>query len=415
MAMFFRFFPNPRRRAALALVAVLLALVLAVPAAGAGPTVSARAHEALSKAQNLLQEGQWRPAEEALAEIVARFADEPYALAIAWQMRGYLRSEMDQPREALRAYERVLELAGDDAAMRQQARYNSAQLLMTLERYAEAIAHIDAWVGAAAEISPAQRVQAAWIYFGAQAYEQAALHLEQALQETSAPPESWYQMLLATYQNAGNHAALKRWLPRVIAAHPNNKNYWQLLSSTYLHEQEDRRAVATLAAAYHNGLLTESQDLLHMARLFLYAGVPHKAARTLQEALDQEHLATSAANLELLADAWMQAREAAAAVSALEKALAAGGDAAARLKLGRLLVQEERWGEAIAHLQRAAAAAEERTRGEALLLLGMAAYHEGRPGEARSAFTQAREHAGVRRQADNWLAYLAQSEEATGS
>lgn len=415
MAAFSRFLHMMLRPLGALLVAALLCLAGAVPAVPAEPSVSARAHEALSEAQHLLQEEQWQDAERALAAVIERFADEPYALAAAWQMRGYLYSEKDRPQEALRAYDRVLELEVRDPVMTQQVRYNSAQLLMSLDRYAEAIQRIDAWVAAAENIKPEQRVQAAWIYFGAQAYATAAGHLEQAIEAAPQPAESWYQMLLAIYQNAQDQAALKKWLPVVIEAYPHNKSYWQLLSSVYLHLQEDRRAVATLSAAYHNGLLTEGQDLLHMARLYLYAGVPHKAARTLQDALRSQKISASAANFELLADSWLQARENSAAVAALERALAAGGGPVVSLKLGRLLVQEEQWAEAREHLQQAAGTEEGRIGGEALLLLGMAAYQDGRPADARAAFTRAREYSGVRRQADNWLTYLAQSEGATGS
>src|SRR5690606_829493 len=145
----------------------------------------------------------------------------------------------------------------------------------------------------------------------------------------------------------------------VIARFPAEKRYWQMLSAVYFQEQEERPAVATLAAAYHNGVLTEPEEILHLARLYLYLGVPHKAARILQDALARERLAETADHYELLADSWLRAQELPRAAATLRKALAADAGPETSLKLGRLHIQQEEWGAAQEHLQRAAQSPQE--------------------------------------------------------
>lgn len=86
---------------------------------------------------------------------------------------------------------------------------------------------------------------------------------------------------------------------------PHNKSYWQLLSSVYFYLNEDREAVATLSAAYHNGLFSQPDELLHLVRFYLFAEVPHKAARVLKQALNQQQIEKTLEHLELLADSWL--------------------------------------------------------------------------------------------------------------
>ncbi len=402
-------FFSPIRPLSRLLGTLVLAALLLAPAGASlaqGPSISPRAHEALTQIQSLLQESKWREADAALGRFIENFSRESYAVATAWQMRGYLLSETGRNAEALKAYETALQSDDLDAASAQQIRYNIAQILMSLGRHAEALRAIDAWLAAADDITPERRVQAAWIHLGAESYKRAARLMEEALRAAPAPPESWYQLLVAALQGAQDNAALVKWLPVVIERFPQEKRYWQQLSSVYFQLQDDRRAVAALAAAYHNGLMTQERDILHLARFHLYVGVPHKAARILEEALEKRRIEASAAHYELLADSWLRAQELPFAVTALHKALTAGAGYETSLKLGQIHLQQEEWDAAVEPLRRAAQSPRERTRADALLMLGMASFYSGDAVSARTAFVQARDHSSARRQAESWLAFL---------
>jgi len=390
----------------LCITALCLTAAHAGPAEARAPSLSPAAHEALTKAQALLENAQWTEADVVLRRFIEEFSREPVAHATAWHMLGFLLSRTGRDGEALKAYEKALEHDALDAGSAQDIRYNTAQILMSLGKQAQAIERIDAWLAQSAFVTPEQRVQAAWIYLGANAYATAAGHLEQAIQETEVPQASWYQLFIAALQGTNDHQALKFWLPIVIKDFPGEKRYWLQLSSVYLQLKQDRRALATLAAAHHNGLLSEPAEILHLSRLYLYVGVPYKAARILQDALVNGQIAGSAANYEFLADCWLRAHDAPRAINTLQLALQADAGHETSLKLGQLLTQQEQWLAAREHLQQAAESAHERTRAEALLMLGMAYFNSGDTAAARSAFVQARKLSTARQQADNWLVFL---------
>lgn len=428
MSIFHRLLHSPLRLtlmpAGLCLTMLLSASMAVAPAhASERPTVSQAAHQKLSEAQDLLHQSKWAEAESLLEGLAGDFSDEPYVLALAWQMRGYLYHETGRYERALLAFDEILAADVPDADLRQQALYNSAQLFVQVNRQAEAVSRIESWMEQASPLAPEQRARVAWIYFGAEQYQNAADHLKAALREAgggsrpASPTASdgsqevaWLEMLAAVLHHGEQYEELTRWLPRLITRRPMDKGHWLQLAGAYLRLDDQRQAAAVLSAGYHKGVFQSADDIIRLARLYCQAGVPRKGARILEEALESGRVQPSEEHQELLANAWLQAREARRAACALGQKARNGGDCKTHLRAGRLLMQVEDWSGAREHLESATRGRCERTRAEALLLLGMAAYHEGRIEEARDAFVLAREIPEQRRQAESWLEVLRRSQ-----
>ncbi|GAB6057558.1 tetratricopeptide repeat protein [Desulfonatronum parangueonense] len=407
---------TPSRRSALGWLrvrsAMCLALLLwvflaitATPASGR-PTIPHDAHQQLSAAQELLQNQKWTEAEAHLDRFVKEFKDEPYAQALGWQMLGYLFHETGRHGRALEAFDLVLAADGLDAELRQQVLYNSAQLLVQANRPAEAVSRIETWMKQAGPLVPEQRVRVAWIYYGAQRYKAAIEHLEVAIRETGAPEIAWIEMLVAALHHDEQYQALTRWLPRLIARNPQDNRPWLQLAGAYLQLNEQRRAAGVLSAGHYQGVFKTSEDVVRLAQMYVQAGVPHKAGRLLEQAMESGRVPSSVEHQELLANAWLHARETRRAAHVLGRKANGSGDCEIHFRAGRLLMQVEDWGAAKEHLEPAAQGRCGRVRAEALMFLGMAAYHEGRLCQARDAFTQAREIPEQRRQAEFWLEVL---------
>ncbi len=397
----------------LAILCMLLAFCPALALAQADkPTVSRAAHQKLGAAQTLLLQENWTQADAVLAEVVREFAHEPYALALAWRMRGFLFNETGRPEKALEAFDKALELDSLDNASRLQVLADTAQMLVLLERHDDAARRMSAWLDQIDIVSPQQRVRAAWIFYEAGRYDTAALHLKAAVQETkqagSRPRDEWYDMLLAALYHGGQYEELIRQLLEVMEQRPTDKRYWQQLAAaqlaaTHLGLNRERQAAAVLAAGYHKGVFDQPEDLVQAAQMLRQAKAPHLGARILEQALSDGRIPATAQNLDLLADTWLQAREIQKAAAVLIQKIAHGEDCATRLRIGRLFMQIEDWSAAAQHLEHAAGAGCAVVRPDALLLLGMARYHQGRLEEARATFAQARQEPKVRRQAEIWL------------
>ena len=106
---------------------------------------------------------------------------------------------------------------------------------------------------------------------------------------------------------------------KLITHYPKHL-YWHQLGGMYGQMEESSHRLASLDILYLDKALTKSRDLLSLAYLYLGADVPYKAAQIIQEGIDQNIIESSAKNLEVLGNAWQQARETEKALEPLKQA-----------------------------------------------------------------------------------------------
>ncbi|RFA34631.1 lipopolysaccharide assembly protein LapB [Alkalilimnicola ehrlichii] len=213
-------------------------------------------------------------------------------------------------------------------------------------------------------------------------------------------------MLLSAWFALDDSAELMRWLPRAIEQFPEQRQYWLQLAALYLQEENDTAALAVLDTAYRKRLLVEERELLNLIHLHRQVGTPYRAGQILAAGLDRGEIEATPTHYEQLADTWTQAQEPERAVGALENALRLGAEDGLRLKLARLLMQEERWSQAYRTLDEGLTDFRDDRKGEAYLLMGIVAFEDGRADLAREAFSHAKAHEAVREDARHWLAFL---------
>uniref|UniRef100_UPI0032B1CE04 tetratricopeptide repeat protein n=1 Tax=uncultured Abyssibacter sp. TaxID=2320202 RepID=UPI0032B1CE04 len=98
--------------------------------------------------------------------------------------------------------------------------------------------------------------------------------------------------------------------------------------------------------------------------------------------------------------------ENARAIDVFTKAAPLADDGRIWFKLGQIHVDDENWPKAEEALKNALAKGVD-DRGETQLLIGVAAWNQGKTDQARSAFLAARNSSSTKSQAQAWLAHLA--------
>jgi len=84
--------------------------------------------------------------------------------------------------------------------------------------------------------------------------------------------------------------------------------------------EESSHRLASLDILYLDKALTKSRDLLSLAYLYLGADVPNKASQIIEQVIEENIIESSAKNLEVLGNAWQQARETEKALEPLKQA-----------------------------------------------------------------------------------------------
>jgi tetratricopeptide (TPR) repeat protein len=106
---------------------------------------------------------------------------------------------------------------------------------------------------------------------------------------------------------------------------------------------------------------------------------------------------------EILANAWMRAREFDRAIAPLTEAAGSAEDGKLFLRLGQAYAEKEDWGAAASALKQAISKGGLEEQGTASLLLGVAFFNQDQLEPARRHFARAAQHEKTRRDAEQWM------------
>jgi len=362
------------------------------------------AYKRLERAHAALGEANYAACHEALRELqdnASRLND--HERALTWQTLGYVQASEEDYAGAATSFEHSLEGDGLPEAAKNDVRYNLAQLYVILKRYDDALATFHVWFESVEDPPASAHYLLAMTYMQVNQPAKALPHARTAVQESDEPRESWLQLLLSLLIEQSEFREALPVVQELVARFPK-KTYWLQLSAVHSRLGQHRKALGALEAAYDQGLLTESTEITRLAQLYLYNGVPYRAAEVLEAAFEAKTVEQTAETWELVANALLQARERTRALGPLSNAARLSGDGEIYVRLAQVQLDQEQWGDARTSLTAALRKGGLKDPGQAHLLLGIANASEERWDDARRAFTAAKGYEGTKDVAAQWLA-----------
>jgi len=272
---------GPVKSSIAALGSGLLLLVFAIGLAQGEETLSVPTYRKLQRAQEMLDGQQAGTAIEALRGLAAEVAERPYEYAYVMQYLAHAQTLLEQPEAALRTLATALERTDLPPHLALDLRFFQARLLLSEERYEEALAALDAWF--AQDPDP---LAEAFYYRGMAQYQTgryaaAQASLERALALADKPERRWREVLLAAYVQGGALKKADGLLTTLISDTPAELLLWRKLASVQLERGDRAAALATLRLAQHLHRL-ETTDLDAIASMYATLGMPDKGARLLE-------------------------------------------------------------------------------------------------------------------------------------
>ena len=389
------------------IVAFLAIALLAWPCASSSQHVVNRfAYDALTESQEALDAGdiaKARAALDTLREKESRLND--HEKALLYQLYGYLEAGEGRYAEAVGYLETCLAQKALPDAGQLQTLYNLAQLYVATERYEEAVKALSRWLRASKERPPAALYMLAAAYYQQGDREKALTPAILAVRNAEKPKEAWLQMLLSLRVERQEYEKARPVLEQLTKLYPK-KVYWMQLAAVYGELGREKESLAALELVYTQGLLDQDDELRRLARLYIYHELPYLGARVMEKGLDDGIIEPDSEAYEILANAWMRAREFDRAISPLTKAASAANDGKLYLRLGQAYAEKEDWSAAAEALMQAVAKGGLDEPGTANLLLGVALFNQEKLDSARPYFARAAEREKTRRDAQAWLQVL---------
>ncbi len=382
---------------------LLAVLLVAWGGFASAQTLSETTYRRLTKIHELIGEEDYTDALDKLDKLLPSTKYSPYETAMVLQTYGFVWAQKGDYRKAADYFRKAIDLGALPEQQVESMKYNLGQFQVAVEDYREGIKTLEDYFATAKNpIPPDARVLLATAYAQLKQYRKALPPLTQAIREHSDPKEMWFQLKLALHYETNDYTACATTLLEMISRFPLKEEYWKQLSGMFMEIKKDEEALAILGLADREGFLDDEKEVKNLGNMYLYLDIPYKAAKIVSDGLRDGVIKSDVDNYELLANAWIGARETDKAIDALSKAAKMTDDGELVLRLAYLYVDREDWNKVIPTLEQARKLGVKK-QGEAAMLQGIAAAELGRFDEALAAFKAAAKFEETKEEALGWL------------
>src|SRR5210317_2016685 len=368
--------------------------------------VSKDVYEDIQKAQELVDEKDYNGALRLLNNLYNPDKLTEYEQANVLNYIGFVYYNMDDVKNALRTYERMLAIPTLEPQMAKQTTYTMVQLLTMDEQYSKALTTLEKYLQLETNPPPEPFILKAQNLYQVQRYKEMVEPIETAMRiaEARGKPvkEDWWNLLNFAYFQQEDYRKVRDIQKTLLQNWPKAR-YWKSLAGAYTELGEDEKLIYAYDAAHTQGMLIKDTEFVTMAQLYLQAEVPYKAATLMQEKMDGGVVAKNEKNYRLLSQAWQLAMEDKKAIPALKAAaaLASNGELDQRLANAYLNVGD--YGDCVTSANAALRKGGLKNPDNAQISLGMCLYNLRRYGDAKTAFRNAAKVPRSQRTAGQWI------------
>ncbi|MBT8055948.1 MAG: tetratricopeptide repeat protein [Gammaproteobacteria bacterium] len=355
-------------------------------------------------------EEQYDSAFDDLQNMLRRAGKDSYLQAVLYQALAQVEWSRKNYEASLAHFEGAVELDTLPDQTHFALMYQIAQLYFMKDRFEDSLEALDLWFCKV----PADSVTShAWVLKASinvqrEDYRAALEAIDTAIAMDDNPKESWYQVKLAAHFELQQFPQAAQTLELMIERWPDKKSYWMQLSQIYYKLNSEERALAVIALAYRKGMLDKESDILYLSSLYSNSNVPYQAAEVLEKGIRDGLVKPTKSHWTMVAETWYNAEELEKSLAAFVEAGRVAPDGDIDLRRGFILVDLERWSEALGALNDALekGGLGDRRTAEAHLLRGMANFNMDRFDAASTDWGRASRYEGTRDAARQWMNHL---------
>ena len=376
------------------------------------PTLRGKVYEQLARAQTAADEA--GNIEEAIA-ILKEVEDKSdsmnaYEKAMMYNFFGFIYYNNEDYAKALESFAKVVEQQPIPEKFEMTTLFSLAQLNLMQGNYDDTITYLERWESLnTGPVPPKNKVIKAQAYYQNKQYKEAATWIAEAIAgheaEGMIPDEGWLILQRAIHYELKQPAKVKDVLVKMVKLFDEPK-YWIQLAGMYGELGEERKQLAIMETAYQRGFVNSAADVFNMAQLYYYHRVPYKGAKLMEQAMNDGVLEKNLRNLKFLGQSWSLAKEQDKAIPVMMQAAELSEDGELDAQIAQILLNEERFDEAIAAADRAVEKGDLRNPGLVYLIKGMALYNKKQYALALDQLAEAEKHQKSRAMAQQWKQFV---------
>lgn len=176
--------------------------------------------------------------------------------------------------------------------------------------------------------------------------------LDKAIAVAKKPEKNAYILKLSSYYERKDFKNSITVLESLVKLFPEDTRWWPQLGMFYMMVEDYSNALATMDLAYKQGLLTKSNHIKVLSQLYYNNNVPYKAAKLLEKHMADGLIERDERMVTQLANSYRAAKEYLSAAKYYAEAGAFENDPEMYRKQGNMLLQKEKYNDAIAALKK---------------------------------------------------------------
>ena len=381
------------------------------------PALRNKVYERLAEAQGLAEAKDYVGAAAILNDMISedgKRALNSYELANVYNLHAFLAYATEDYPQSLRYYEQVIAQPDIPLAMEINTRFTIAQLYFVQDKWQQGIDAMLVWFELNEKPNAGAYVLLAQGYYQLKNYDLALENVETAISmhegDGKLPKEQWYNLARFLYFDKEDYDSALDVLNTLIIYYPK-KQYWVQASHLYGEKKEEQKQLALMEAAYEQGFLDRSSELVTMAYLYLNAEAPYYAGSVMEKGFSEELVEDKSKNYELAGSAWAQAREVAKSIPMMEQAAAKSDEGELYVRLGNVYLDGDQFAKAADSVTKGLKKGGVKRPDQARLVLGMAYFNLGEYDKARRAFRAAGKDERSAKYSQQWIAYVTSEED----
>ena len=368
--------------------------------------VSKAVYDKIIKAQDAVDAKDYAGALKMLNQLYNPDKLTEYEQANVLNYIGFVYYNMDDIANAIRTYDRMINIVSLEETMKKQVTYTLAQLYTMEEQYSKALVTLDKWFLIETNPAPEPFILKAQNLYQVQRYKDMIVPIENAMRvaKTRNKPakEDWYVLLNFAYFQEENYLMVRD-IQKTLLVNWPKKRYWFSLAGAFTELGEDENLINAYAAANDQRMLEKESELVTMAQLFMQREVPYKAATLLDAEMESGRVSKNAKNYRLLSQAWMLSMEDERAIPALKEAARLTSDGELDIRLGNTYLNIGEYEDCTKSVRTGIRKGDLKSPDNAQISLGMCLYNLREYRNSIKAFGQAAKTSRSRRISNQWI------------
>ncbi|PCH96798.1 MAG: hypothetical protein COB83_04470 [Gammaproteobacteria bacterium] len=381
------------------------------------PAMRNRVYAQLARAQALADEGNKQAGFQVLDQVKERLNSlNSYERAMLFNFYGFMHYANEELSSAISSFKLVVAEQSIPDSLITSTLYSLAQLSMQQKDYTAALDFLHQWQQVnAKELSPSQAMFFAQVYYQDKLFVDALMYIENAIvlaaNKDKKPKENWLILKRATHYELNQPKQVTKVMEQLVRWY-DKPQYWLQLSAMYGEVGEENKQMAVMEAALQAGYVTKSSDIITLSQLYLFHGAPFKSAHLLAEAIAQGTVVAQEKSLDLLARAYLAAKEDFKAIKVFKELSNIVDDGQYDAMLAQTYLNNEHWQEAINYAGSAIKKSKTVNTNSAnylanmYLAQGIANFNLNNFQPSLTAFAQATAFVKVKKTAQQWRKYV---------